>query len=149
MSGGGRVPRVPKDQLQRPNTVTEITVTVDDEVRGPDLPKGRAFHPRTVVWYDNMRKSEVAQLFLDSDWDFLLDTAMLHTEFWHGQLKLAAELRLRAAAFGITPEHRARLRLNIVPKPDVAAAAQAAAHEESVAAGTTIPIAQRRAALGK
>jgi plasmid maintenance system antidote protein VapI len=55
----------------------------------------------------------LAQTFTDSDWDFLLDTALLHSEMWNGETKLAAEIRLRVSAFGSTPEARLRLRLKI------------------------------------
>jgi hypothetical protein len=53
----------------------------------------------------------------DTDWDFLLDTALLHARYWEGDEKVAAELRLRVAKFGATPEDRARLRMS-VGEPD-------------------------------
>ena len=47
-----------------------------------------------------------------SDWDFLLDTALMHHAMWSkSQWTLAAEVRLRVAKFGATPEDRARLRM--------------------------------------
>jgi len=55
----------------------------------------------------------LAQTFTESDWDFLLDTALLHTQMWNGDTKLAAEIRLRVSAFGSTPEARLRLKLKI------------------------------------
>lgn len=48
-----------------------------------------------------------------TDWDFLLDTALLHAELWSGNRSVAAELRLRVAKFGATPEDRARLRIQV------------------------------------
>lgn len=53
----------------------------------------------------------------ETDWCFLLDTAVLHAEFWLGDRSVAGELRLRAAKFGATPEDRARLRI-AVGEPD-------------------------------
>ncbi len=47
----------------------------------------------------------------------MLDTAVLHAEFWLGDRSVAAELRLRAAKFGATPEDRARLKIS-VGEPD-------------------------------
>ncbi|HEY9369747.1 hypothetical protein [Streptomyces sp.] len=49
---------------------------------------------------------------IESDWYFLLDTALMHTTMWSkGQWTLAAEVRLRVAKYGATPEDRARLRM--------------------------------------
>ncbi len=49
----------------------------------------------------------------------------MHAEFWLGNRSLAAELRLRVAKFGATPEDRARLRLSIgEPKRKPAASLQ-------------------------
>jgi hypothetical protein len=56
-------------------------------------------------------ESPLSAEFTQTDWDFLLDTALLHARFWQGDPKMAAELRLRVAKFGATPEDRARLRI--------------------------------------
>lgn len=70
------------------------------------------WHPRTVDWWDTWKRSELAKDFTASDWSFLLDTALMHHAMWSkGQLTLAAEVRLRVAKFGATPEDRARLRI--------------------------------------
>lgn len=55
--------------------------------------------------------SPQAEHFSSTDWDFLLDTALIHARLWSGELSAAAELRLRVAKFGATPEDRARLRM--------------------------------------
>jgi hypothetical protein len=56
--------------------------------------------------------SPQAEHFMASDWDFLLDTALMHTAMWaKQQWTLAAEVRLRVAKYGATPEDRARLRM--------------------------------------
>lgn len=89
------------------------TVVADDQLRGPELPDGLAWHDRTRAWWDTWRRSPQAQTFTATDWDFLLDTAMLHSELWSGNAAVAAELRLRAAKFGATPEDRLRLKLQI------------------------------------
>jgi hypothetical protein len=65
------------------------------------------------MWWRTWRESPQAQTFTDTDWSFLLDTAVMHAEFWLGNRALAAELRLRVAKFGATPEDRARLRLSV------------------------------------
>ena len=56
----------------------------------------------------------MAQNFTENDWDFLIDTAMLHTAMWNGgPATLAAEIRLRVGAFGGTPEARLRLKMKV------------------------------------
>lgn len=112
----GRGP-APKAERSRPNDTArrkaEFTKVADDgEMRGPDLPE-MDWHPRTVAWYATWRRSPMAQTFLDADWDFLIDTALLHTEMWNGSPGLAAEIRLRVGKLAGTPEDRLRLRLEV------------------------------------
>jgi hypothetical protein len=90
----------------------------DGEIRGRELPEGvldnESWHPRTVQWWETWRRSAQAQMFTDTDWEFLLDTALMHHTMWAKQKwEFAAELRLRSAKFGATPEDRMRLRLSI------------------------------------
>lgn len=85
----------------------------DGELRGPELPDGIAWHARTQAWWDVWRRSAQAQTFTDTDWSSLLDTAMVHTRMWGGDPRLAAEVRIREAKFGATPEDRARLHLEV------------------------------------
>lgn len=113
----GRGP-APKETLSRERDMArrdeaKTTIKPDNVVRGAELPTDISWHPRTVKWWDTWRRSPLAQTFTDSDWDFLLDTALLHSEMWNGETKLAAEIRLRVSAFGSTPEARLRLRLKI------------------------------------
>lgn len=113
----GRGP-APKPVRSRPNDTARreaemVTVAADDALRGPDLPEGFGWHPRTVAWWETWRRSPQATVFTSTDWDFLLDTAMLHSELWNGNGSVAAELRLRTAKFGATPEDRMRLKLQI------------------------------------
>jgi hypothetical protein len=56
-------------------------------------------------------RSPQSELFTESDWSELLDTALLHARLWRGEVSVASELRLRVAKFGATPEDRARLRI--------------------------------------
>ncbi|MEV4939548.1 hypothetical protein [Streptomyces zaomyceticus] len=100
-------------------------ITPDDELRGPELPEGvlgvdeetgefLPWHPRTVAWWESWRSSAQAQTFVATDWDFLIDTALMHHTMWaKGRWEFASEVRLRAAKFGATPEDRARLKLKV------------------------------------
>lgn len=78
----------------------------------PCLPETQDWHPQTVQWWRMWAESTLSADFTAADWSFLLDTALMHHAMWSkGQWALAAEVRLRVAKFGQTPEDRARLRI--------------------------------------
>lgn len=114
MAGRGPAPKDPSTRRRRnADPVPTTVVAPDDELRGPELPSGFDWPAPTRRWWETWRRSAQAQTMTDTDWDFLLDTALLHAELWAGNGAVAAELRLRVAKFGATPEDRARLRLQI------------------------------------
>ena len=103
-----------------------MTVYVADPASQPELPEfdvqveidGEVSSQRFVWpeatrrWWATWGAEPMAQGFNATDWDFLLDTALLHAKVWgQGQLKLLPELRLRVAKMGATSEDRARLRI--------------------------------------
>jgi len=114
MAGRGRPPQMQqgreRDEKRRQSEFTKVAD--DGQVRGPELP-AFAWHERTVAWYDTWRRSPMAATFIDADWDFLIDTAMLHSEMWNGSSGLAAEIRLRVGKLAGTPEDRLRLRIQV------------------------------------
>lgn len=113
MAGRGPAPKDPSARRRR-NLPNELAmVSADGQNHGPDLPEGIDWPDATRDWWETWRKAPQAKLFTDTDWSFLLDTAVLHMEFWDGDRSVAAELRLRAAKFGATPEDRARLKLAV------------------------------------
>lgn len=101
-------------------------VTADSELRGPDLPAGD-WHAQTLTWWETWRRSAQAKTFIATDWDFLAETALLHTSLWLGNLAVAGELRLRTAKFGATLEDRARLKMQV----DLAVTAVTAESEDA------------------
>lgn len=112
MSGKGPAPK-PRDRRLRtnkdpvPNTVLRF-----EPAEAPDLPANIDWHPMTRAWYQMWIDSPQAENFTATDWSFLMDTALMHHAMWEkGQWTLAAEVRLRVAKFGATPEDRARLRM--------------------------------------
>lgn len=118
MAGRGPAPKDPSRRHRRhTDPIPTTVVSDDDEVRGPELPEGIDWPAPTRAWWDTWRRSPQAQTLTATDWDFLTDTALLHARFWSGDEKVAAELRLRVAKFGATPEDRARLRMQ-VGQPD-------------------------------
>nr|WP_107120582.1 hypothetical protein [Streptomyces antibioticus] len=125
MAGRGPAPKDPTKRRRRNTSDPETVVVPDDELRGPELPDGVLgvnedtgeiveWHPRTVAWWESWRTSPMAQTFVATDWDFLIDTALMHHKMWSaGRWDFASEVRLRAAKFGATPEDRARLKLKV------------------------------------
>jgi hypothetical protein len=123
----GRGP-APKTERSRPNDTARRQaefkhLVADGVLRGFDLPSNVPWTERTKAWWQNWRESPLAGTFIEADWDFLLDTALLHNELWSGNTGVAAELRQRVSKFGATPEDRLRLRLEVskdvedAPKP--------------------------------
>jgi hypothetical protein len=105
------------------------------------LPDGEEWHPRTKAWWDTWRRSAQAQTFTATDWDFLLDTALMHHTMWaKARWEFAAELRLRAAKFGATPEDRMRLKIEVEGPGEKQ-------KPPSAADGSVTDIASRRARL--
>ncbi|MFJ6636555.1 hypothetical protein ACIQMR_35105 [Streptomyces sp. NPDC091376] len=123
MAGRGPAPKDPTKRRRRNAADPMTTLTPDDELRGPELPAGVLgeedgvpvdWHPMTKLWWDSWRTSPQAQTFMETDWLFLIDTALMHHTMWaKGRWEFASEVRLRAAKFGATPEDRARLKLKV------------------------------------
>ncbi len=55
----------------------------------------------------------MASQWLPSDLDGLGQLALLWDEFYKGDIKLAAEIRLQRQAFGLTPLDRSRLQWEV------------------------------------
>jgi hypothetical protein len=126
MPGRGPAPKAvrsrPNDTARRQAEMTKVAQ--DGALRGPDLPE-YDWHPRTLAWWDTWRRSPLAQEFGQTDWDFLIDTAFLHSQMWGGEVRLAGEVRLRAAKFGATPEDRLRLKVQVDQEAEQVAKAPA------------------------
>lgn len=120
MAGRGPAPKETRSRArdQRRREVETKQIDADGTLHGPDLPAdvlNEPWHSRTLAWWQTWRESAQAQTFTGTDWDFLIDTALMHHTMWSkGRWEFAAELRLRAAKFGATPEDRARLKIEIV-----------------------------------
>lgn len=121
MAGPGPPPKAersrPSDTARRQSEMRHVQV--DGQRRGPDLPDdvlpdGQSWHPCTVNWWDTWRESAQAKTFTETDWTFLLDTALMHHTMWtKGRWEFAGEIRLRVGKFGATPEDRMRLKLSV------------------------------------
>lgn len=113
MAGRGPAPK-PAHKRARSNVdpIGTRVIPFPGRAKQPELPDDIDWHPRTVAWWRTWDESPLSANFTDDDWSFLIDTALMHTAFWSkGQWTLAAEVRLRVAKYGQTPEDRARLRI--------------------------------------
>lgn len=127
MAGFGPPPKDPSRRARRNKEPAPLKVLPAVSVKQPKLPTiylqetdpatGES-HPRrfnwpkiTRQWWRMWAESPLSKDYTDTDWSFLLDTALLHARYWKGEVRLAPELRLRVAKFGATPEDRARLRI--------------------------------------
>jgi hypothetical protein len=117
-----------KQHQRPPDDAWIITRRTDDKMLGPDLPAidGVTWHKLTRAWYRDIRKSDVAQIYTDSEWHSLLDAALLknaiasgigrngkplgHRDFQGYQ----TELRQKESALLLSPESRKRLRVVFV-----------------------------------
>ena len=121
MAGRGPAPKPPERRAGKSKDPIPLRVIHTTPDAQPDLPTFEVevdgvltefrWPARTQQWWAMWRDSPLATEFTANDWSELLDTAVLHARFWSGDAKLAAELRLRVAKFGATPEDRARLRI--------------------------------------
>lgn len=125
MAGIGPAPKDPRRRAgHSPTDPIPLRVIKSEPVKQPKLPMNLYFYnpvtekkerftwpAQTKAWWKMWAESPLSADFTSTDWSELLDTAFLHARFWRGDIKVAAELRLRVAKFGATPEDRARLRI--------------------------------------
>lgn len=143
MAGRGPTPKPADSRARRNKDPQPIRVIHAEPVEQPSLPTFEVerdgeltefvWPARTVEWWQMWGASPLSAEFTSTDWSELLDTALLHARFWSGDTKVAAELRLRVAKFGATPEDRARLRITF---------AQADAADEGRGTRQTAPAAR-------
>lgn len=121
MAGRGPAPKDPRKRQRRNADPTALRVIVAEPVAQPELPTLLIrvdgdmipvdWPDVTREWWQMWCDSPLSADFTATDWSELRDTARLHALYWLGQTSVAAELRLRVAKFGATPEDRARLRI--------------------------------------
>ena len=112
MPGVGAAPKDPSRRARRnvdPHPTTRLEFR---PCKPPELPKNMNWHEMTQRWWATWQESPMAALMGPTDWAFMLDTALMHHNMWaKQQWTLAAEVRLRVAKYGATPEDRLRLRI--------------------------------------
>jgi hypothetical protein len=119
MPGRGPAPKDPRRRArgnQDPIPTTHVVAEPLAPMQLPDdlLPDGDTWHPATLRWWQRWCDSPLAANLPAVDWAELEACAVMHHAFMKKRtFNLAAELRLRMAKFGATPEDRARLRIQL------------------------------------
>lgn len=113
MAGSGPPPKAAATRQRRNSQPETTTVAIPTVERGPELPEiDTPWHPRTVEWWATWQASGLVRT--EVEWQFLLDTALMHHTMWEkSRWEFASELRIRVAKFGATPEDRMRLRIEL------------------------------------
>ena len=122
MSVRGPVPS-PAASRQRVNKDTFSplkAITSDGKKRGPNLPRDMDFCKRTKIWWDVWRCSPQAQLMTSTDWEAMLDAAMIHNEIYSPNpatntpiTSLTKELHRITANYGLTYVDRLKMRIRL------------------------------------
>lgn len=119
MAGRGPAPK-PAHRRARRNKSNDLKVITIEPEPQPALPEGYPWPDETLQWWQMWKDSPLSEDFTTTDWAFLLDTALLHATLWgNGDLTVLAELRIRVAKFGATPEDRARLRIQFAQADEI------------------------------
>lgn len=125
MAGRGSAPNTRRSERSKDDArQAELTELVaDGSLHGPELPEGvlpdgQKWHSQTMALWDALRRSPLLEDEPELGWQFLMDTALMHHTMWaKSRWEFAAEVRLRVAKFGATPEDRMRLKVKVT-KPD-------------------------------
>lgn len=121
-----------KSYKRTPEDAWIIEKRVTRELLGPSLPNldGVSWHVQTREWYNAVRRSDIASVYTESEWQSLIDAALLknaiisgvgrngkvigHRDFQGYQ----AELRQQMNGLLLTPESRKRNKVIFVgPEP--------------------------------
>lgn len=115
MAGRGPAPKPASKRARANKDPLGLKIVESEPTAQPPLPElmpdGEPWPEATRQWWDMWGVDPLAADFRPTDWSELMDTAVIHGQFWSGDVKLAGELRLRTAKFGSTQEDRARLRI--------------------------------------
>lgn len=115
---GNTVPKDPSQRARRNKDHVVGRVVEAEPCPQPELPGDVEWPARTYQFWGVWGQSPLTDEFTAADWDYMIDTAFVHARFWNGDIKAAAELRLRLAKVGATAEDRARLRITFARADD-------------------------------
>ena len=119
MAGRGPAPK-PAHLRQRKNKkagAAQLTAPEEPKkIKAPTLPNPdkRKFHRLTRAWWRRVWQSPMASEYLPTDEDGLARLALLVDDYYNEpSTKLAAEIRLQEARFGLSPVDRSRLQWEV------------------------------------
>lgn len=139
VAGRGPAPKAEGRRARRNHQ--HVTVIEFTPPPAPALPDSMAWCDETQQWWQMWVESPLARDFSETDWAFLLDTAVLHHMLWStGDISVMAELRIRVAKFGATPEDRARLRIQFATADQVEAKRDRVASSARERRGALTPV---------
>lgn len=114
----GTPPKDPALRQRRNKQPSAAKLRADPDAQVPPLPMDCVWAPETIAeWFDIWR-SPMASQFIEADFHGLLKLARLIDDFWTAdsasmRAKLAVEIRLQRADFGLNPISRNRLHWEI------------------------------------
>lgn len=140
----GPIPKDDGEAVHRnPRVHERMNLEWDGVIRGPELPRvsGVRWCARTRKWWHMWRTSPQSMIMVDTDWEVMLEAALLHNTLWSNKATrmvrvgnnwemkevmlspadraaLSAELRRKLAPYGSTYEDRAKLRLSVKSPAD-------------------------------
>jgi len=114
----GTPPKDPALRQRRNRKSSAAKLRSDPDLEVPPLPMERAWCPETIAEWVDIWESPMAPQFIDADFHGLLKLAVLIDDFWtvesaNARAKLAVEIRLQRADFGLNPISRNRLHWEI------------------------------------
>lgn len=114
----GPQPKNPSTRARRNKQSTAATLKADAAIVAPELPDGFGWHSLTLEWWRDVWASPMAPEYDDSDRHGLFMLAMVVNDFWTAESptsrkEAAAEIRLQAQRFGLSPMDRRRLQWEI------------------------------------
>ena len=133
MAGRGPAGKAQHTRSRNDASFSDLVITGD--LHGKPLPRDilpvdpesglrEKWHKQTLRWWESIRRFPLLEDEPDLGWQFLIDTALMHHTMWtKGRWEFAAELRLRMAKYGSTPEDRLRLKVTVrtASDPDLGA----------------------------
>lgn len=132
----------PGDRANREKPVYgDLNITWDGVTRGPELPEDYEWCTRTQNWWQTVRDSAQAMAFHPTDWEFLLETALLHHRLWrqtgrelspNGASTLAGELRIRLERYGFSWADRRKFGIHISTPEEAAQEAEQITRQSAV-----------------
>jgi len=121
----GPVPKNPADRIRtsKDKLTPGMEIAYDGVKRGAALPmlENGDWCDRTIAWWETWRMSPQAQLMGETDWDAMLEAALIHNQIWSNQglLKpaelatLVKQLHAILQNYGLTYGDRLKLRIKL------------------------------------